>query len=526
MDGARSQPTGGLSSRTQAAVGALALVALTLLISAWLTHREVARVLEEQTRDQLAAIGARAAEDLRAPLAFASPLHIERIADDAFTHRDVASVRVSDTSGQTVALRLRQDPSRIEHSRALAISGAPQTLRTAEEVRVGSKRLGWACRTPVWGDSSPARLLGYVTVAGDAHADARIAGAFPRAAAAAGVASLGLSGLLAAWGASRLTRPVRRVADAVFALESGKTPADIPPTGPHETRRLAGAFNAMHRSLREARRRLEESNAELERQVSERTAQLEALNEALQQQMREKNDFIRSVGHDLGAPLRNIAGMATMILDEHAPTLPDDAVHWLERIGANVEIESVMLRELVDLSRASERAENLQSIRVGDVAHEVAATLATDLQSHDIELIIAPDLPTLRVDRTDLWMLLQNLTDNAIKYMGDAPTRRIEIGPLVTSGEVRGIVVRDTGPGIPEEEQPRLFRVFHRASTGAGSAGSGVGLSVVQSIVERWGGDVRVDSAPMRGAAFEISVAPDRLILPAQATATPSGDPG
>lgn len=526
MDGARSHPTGGLSSRTQAAVGALALVALTLVTSAWLTQREVARALDEQTRDDLTAISARAAEALRAPLVFSSAVQTERIADDAFTHRDVASVRIADAGGRTVALRLRQDPSRIDDSRALAVSAAPQSLRTPEEVRLGARRLGWACRTPVWGMGSPERLLGYVTVAASSDADARISGAFPRAAAAAGVASLGLAGLIAAWGASRLTRPVRRVAEAVSALESGQSPEDVPPTGPKETRRLASSFNAMHHSLRDARVRLEHANADLERQVRERTVQLQGLNDALIQQMREKNEFIRSVGHDLGAPLRNIAGMATMILNDHAEALPDDAVHWLERIGANVEIESVMLRELVDLSRATERVENIENVPVADVAREVAETLATDLQRADVELVIDDNLPTLRVDRTDLWMLLQNLVDNAIKYMGDVTTRRIEIRPLLAGASPAGITVRDTGPGIPEDEQPRLFRVFQRASTGAGSAGSGVGLSVVQSIVQRWGGDVRVDSAPRCGAAFEISLAPERLVCPVGATGDRTGEPG
>jgi len=507
----RDRRTTGVGSRTQAVGAALALVAATLLLFGALTNRELSAELEARIQRDIQTVSAHIAEELGRTGAYSSGAELERIADDAFTHTTIASVRISDDDGRALALRLRQDPSRIEDARALAISASPTSLRTSEEVLVGDDRLGWACRTPVWTGGSPQRLMGYVTVAGVDDAHGRIAGALPRAAVIAGAASLALSGVLGVWGASTLTRPIRRVADAAEALAEGRTPDDIHPAGPRETRRLAQAFNAMHRSLRDAHRRLEDSNADLEQQVHERTAQLRAVNDVLEQQMRDKNEFIRSVSHDLGAPLRNIAGMATMILDHHSKELSEDAIHWLERIGVNVEIESTMLRELVELSRTSQRAERLENIPVREIAEKLAVTLAPDLQRERIELVIADDLPVLRVDRTDLWMLIQNLTDNAIKYMGDSQTRRIIIEPLRDNDAVRGIVVRDTGPGIPESEHTRLFRAFHRASTCDGQEGSGVGLSVVLNIAERWGGEARVISSPGSGARFEISMAQERI---------------
>ncbi len=519
MDGAPPQPARGIGSRAQAAAAAVTLVALTLVLFGGLTQRELGYALEAQTRVELEAVGASIAEELRTPLAFTRAEHLERIAADAFTHTVIASVRIADEDGRALALQLRQDPSRLGDARAVAISASPTTLRTAEAVLAGKRHLGWACRTPVWSQDAPTRLLGYVTVTASNDRDTRLAAALPRAAAAAGALSLLISGLVAIWGAARLMKPIRQVAAAAADLRAGRTPDDIPHEGPRETRELADAFNAMHRSLSDARVRLEESNADLERQVHERTEQLRTMNTLLEQQMRDKNDFIRSVSHDLGAPLRNIAGMATMVLEEHADALPDDAVHWLERIGANVRIESNMLSELVELSRAAERTERLEDIHVRTVADELAASLAPDLTREKITLEIADDLPVLRVDRTDLWMLLQNLTDNAIKYMGASDTRRVTIAPLVRDGATRGVIVSDTGPGIPHNEQQHLFRAFQRASTGAGLAGSGVGLSVVQTTAERWGGDARVVSAPGEGARFEITLAPDRVVARATAPA-------
>lgn len=520
MAAALQQPSRGVGSRAQAAAAAVALVALTLVLFGGLTQREVGRALEDQTREELEAVGASIAEELRTPIAFASAEHLERLASDAFTHVAIASVRIADEDGRALALQLRQDPSRLHDARAIAISAAPASLRTAEPVHAGKRHLGWACRTPVWSTDSPTRLLGYVTVTASAERDGRLAAALPRAAAAAGALSLLFAGLVAIWGAARLMKPIRRVAAAAADLRAGRTPDDIPREGPRETRELADAFNAMHRSLTDARVRLEKSNADLERQVLERTGQLSTMNTLLEQQMRDKNDFIRSVSHDLGAPLRNIAGMATMVLEEHAGALPDDAVHWLERIGANVRIESDMLSELVELSRAAERTERLDNIHVRTIADELAASLAPDLARENITLEIARDLPTLRVDRTDLWMLLQNLTDNAIKYMGASETRRVTIAPLVRAGATIGLIVSDTGPGIPLNEQPHLFRAFQRASTGEGREGSGVGLSVVQNTAQRWGGDARVVSSPGQGARFEITLDPERVVA---STTAPNG---
>ncbi len=504
MERAPSHPK-GLSSSAQAIAAALALVALTLALSAFFTHRELTTALDAQTRAELETISARTAETLRTPMALRSAPLIERVADNAFTSTLVASVRVADHNGAALALRLREDPNQLAAAQTLAVSAAPKSLRTAEPVSSAREHLGWACKTPVWSTDSPARLLGYVTVAGRSEAPARLAAALPRAALTAAAVSTLLAGALAVWGASRLTRPIRRVAAAAAELQAGRAPADLPPQGPRETKRLAAAFNAMQRSLTEAR-------ADLEHQVAQRTAQLQTVNQLLEQQMLEKNDFLRAVTHDLGAPLRNIAGMAALVREEHEQDLSPEALRWLERIDANVRVETDMLTKLVELSRASQRAEHTEEVSAHTVAQELAKALEPDLQRERIELRTDPDLPTLRVDRTDLWMLLQNLADNAVKYMGDAPTRRVEITALYENDRPTGLAVTDTGPGVPLDEQPRLFRAFHRASTSAGREGAGVGLSVVKSIADRWNAKIKLISPPEGGCRFEITLPADRIL--------------
>jgi len=526
----------GVSSRAIAVMLTLALVLLGVGAFGALTRLELDRALADASRRELERVCERASMTLTTAGASLRPERAERAAAEAMRSPAVSSARVTDHAGRTLALRLREDPGLAEGARTLAVS-APQTpLRRAVDVTHAGSRLGWSCRAPVWSQGEPSRLLGYVTVAGPDDGAERVSASLPRAALIAGTAATLIAAPFALWAASGLTRPLRRVASAARALERGETPEPAPERGPREIRALASSFNAMASSLAEARGRLERSKADLEETVRERTGQLAAVNRALERQIELKNEFLRSVSHDLGAPLRNIAGMAALVLEEHKGTLPADAVERLERITANVEIESDMLTELLELSRTSERAERVEDVSVLATARELASGLGHDLEARRIAVELDEDLPVLRVDRTDLWMLLQNLIDNAMKYMGDAPERRIEVTALraaepgdgADGGAVCGFAVADTGPGIPEAERPRVFRAFQRASSAGGEPGKGVGLAVVQSIVERWAGTIELFSQTAGeggpgsgGTRFEVRAPADRI-----ARARPDGAAG
>ncbi len=497
---------------THALLLALAIVALTISLHAGLTHRAVSRAVEDAAMRELEGLGARAAMELAGPLERWDEGEIRRVVERMMTGQLLSSLTILDHRGDATLRRIRQDGAD-ERRRELAISAPSEPLRRAVRVRSGDEPLGWTCRTPVWSSGSPERLLGFIVVAGDDGSVRRAQAAVPSAALTAGALSVLLASPLAALGAARLVRPIRRVAQAAEALERGEDPGPLSSGGPRETRRLASSFNRMSGSLRAALGDLEAAKANLERKVEERTEQLATINAMLEDQVRAKNEFLRSVTHDLGAPLRNIAGMAELVLDENAGALPEEARRRLERITANVRIESDMLAELLELSRTVERAERVETIEVEGVARELSASLGDDLRRRRIELRIEPGLPTLRVDRTDLWMLLQNLTENAIKYMGDSPTRRVTIGPLA-AGLGAGFAISDTGPGIPEAERGRVFRVFERASTGRSESGRGVGLAVVRSIVERWSGNVTLECPPAGGSRFEVRVPASRRCDP------------
>ena len=143
----------------------------------------------------------------------------------------------------------------------------------------------------------------------------------------------------------RIFLPIRELASAANRIARGDYDARVATERPDEIGALARSFNEManrvkehQRALQVANENLAEANRDLERKVDLRTAELESSNKRLSSEIAEKEDFLRAVSHDLNAPLRNIAGMATMLLMKYRELFDDDIVHRLERIQKNVEV--------------------------------------------------------------------------------------------------------------------------------------------------------------------------------------------
>jgi signal transduction histidine kinase len=167
----------------------------------------------------------------------------------------------------------------------------------------------------------------------------------------------------------RIFLPIRQLVGATKQIAAGDLEASVAVHRPDLIGELARCFNEMarkvkeqqgklndaNRSLAEANVKLADANEGLEQKVTERTAQLEVANRRLSSEIAEKEDFIRAVSHDLNAPLRNIDGMATMLLLKHKGKLDEDVIHRLERIQKNVQMETDLIGELLELSRIKTR---------------------------------------------------------------------------------------------------------------------------------------------------------------------------
>ena len=312
----------------------------------------------------------------------------------------------------------------------------------------------------------------------------------------------------------QIFQPIRELVGATNRIAAGELDVRVAIDRADSIGDLARSFNAMIGTIRRhqldlqaANRQLEEANNDLEKKVTQRTSQLEMANRRLSSEIAEKEDFLRAVSHDLNAPLRNISGMTSMLLMKHGDKFDEEITHRLERIQKNVEAETDLIAELLELSRIKTRREKMELVEIGALVRELEEILENDLKSRGIELVLDTALPVVNGERSRFRQVFQNLIDNAIKYMGDGPTREIHVGCKVRATEAE-FYVRDTGLGIDPEDLDKVFYVFRRGKNGSGRniPGKGVGLSCVKSIVETYSGSIWVESELEKGSTFRFTV--------------------
>jgi PAS domain S-box-containing protein len=221
--------------------------------------------------------------------------------------------------------------------------------------------------------------------------------------------------------------------------------------------------------------------------------ELEAKNSELER-------FTYTVSHDLKSPLITIKGFLGFLEQDAASGNIARLKADMQRIAGATDKMQMLLNDLLDLLRIGRLVNPQQYIPFGELAQEAVELVHGQIQSRGIHVSIQEDLPTVFGDRRRLVEVLQNLVDNAAKFMGDQPQPRIEIG---LSGYERGLPifhVRDNGAGIDPLHHDRIFGLFNKLDTG--SEGTGIGLALVKRIVESHGGRIWVESEPAKGASF------------------------
>src|SRR4051812_25042940 len=245
------------------------------------------------------------------------------------------------------------------------------------------------------------------------------------------------------------------------------------------------------------RKRAEEEvqrlNEVLEERVRQRTAELEA-------STRELDAFAYSVSHDLRAPLRSLAGFSEVLLEDYAESLDEVGRGYLARIQANANRMGRMIDDLLDLSRATRVELRRERVDMTALAHEIVDDLRESDPDRQAEITVADRL-VAHGDPNLIRLVLLNLLGNAWKFTGNS-------APSVISVEHAGgddpsvVVVRDNGAGFDMRYVAKLFDPFQRLHSTSEFEGTGIGLAIVNRIVQRHGGRVWADSEPGRGASF------------------------
>jgi signal transduction histidine kinase len=201
--------------------------------------------------------------------------------------------------------------------------------------------------------------------------------------------------------------------------------------------------------------------------------------------------FTYSVSHDLRSPLITIRTFLGFVAEAVSNGNTQNLDADLDRIDKAAEKMGQLLGEILELSRVGRISNPPSEVLVEDLVKEVLELLSGRIAQHELEVQIAANLPVLYVDRPRVLEVFQNLIENSIKFMGDQPKPRIEIG-ATENGEEAVFFVRDNGSGINPAYQDKVFGLFSKLDSE--SEGSGVGLALVKRIVEVHDGRIWVES--------------------------------
>ena len=251
-------------------------------------------------------------------------------------------------------------------------------------------------------------------------------------------------------------------------------------------------------------------NARLFQEIQEKSQQLELAS-------KHKSQFLANMSHELRTPMNAVLGYTDLILDDIFGDVPPPIRETLERVKTNGQHLLALINDVLDLSKmeAGQLTLSLGDYAMGEVVHAVVSAVESLAAGKKLAFkAIAPaDLPPGRGDERRLTQVLLNLAGNAIKFtdVGEVSIEaRTADGAFVVS-------VSDTGPGISEADQQKIFEEFQQADSSSTrkKGGSGLGLSISRRIVELHGGRLWVESAPGAGSTFYFTV-PQRVERPAE----------
>ncbi|WP_339104063.1 MEDS domain-containing protein [Haloterrigena salinisoli] len=245
---------------------------------------------------------------------------------------------------------------------------------------------------------------------------------------------------------------------------------------------------------------------ELERRRYEET--LEETIDRLRQSNERLEQFAYAASHDLQEPLRMVSSYLQLIENEYESELDADGEEFLAFAVDGAERMRAMIDGLLAYSRVETQGDPFEPVDLEAVIDDVLTDLRLRIAESGAEIEVG-DLPTVSGDRNQLHQLFQNLLSNALEYSGDEPPR-VEIA-ATRDGPQWTVSVSDEGIGIEPAEQERIFEVFERLHSRAEYDGTGIGLALCQRIVERHGGEIRVDSEPGEGATFSVTF-PDSAV--------------
>jgi PAS domain S-box-containing protein len=242
---------------------------------------------------------------------------------------------------------------------------------------------------------------------------------------------------------------------------------------------------------------------------------------ALESANKELEAFSYSVSHDLRAPLRSINGFSQALLDDCADELGETGRDYLHRVMASSERMAELIDDLLQLSRITRSEMKREEVDLSRMVASIVSGIQDAQPERQVKFNIAPDLASHGDERL-LRVMLENLLSNSWKFTGKQPQGEIIFG-VEECGGIPAYFVRDNGAGFDMAYTGKLFAAFQRLHSTTEFDGTGVGLAIVQRVIQRHGGQVWAEGAVGEGATFYFTLQPQEEIESGGKTYSVSG---
>jgi signal transduction histidine kinase/DNA-binding response OmpR family regulator len=232
----------------------------------------------------------------------------------------------------------------------------------------------------------------------------------------------------------------------------------------------------------------------------------QSLNRELEKQSKFKDQFLSTMSHELRTPLNAVLGFSDLLTEERYGPLNDRQHRYVTHIHTGGKHLLRLINDILDLSKieAGRLQLAIENVALKTAFAEVLDTMRPLADKKSQTLVQNAAELGVRADNTRFKQILMNLLGNAIKFTPEGG--RIELSARDLGDKVR-VEARDSGPGIPLEEQKHIFEAFYRLRQSGKAEGTGLGLAITQSLVELHGGELGLESQPGLGSCFYFTLA-------------------
>ena len=262
---------------------------------------------------------------------------------------------------------------------------------------------------------------------------------------------------------------------------------------------------------------LRHSEEALEKKVEERTLELEKANQDLKRSNANLEEFAYAASHDMKEPIRKIHFFAERLKVRLAHKMEEEDLRYFERLEMGAKRMNTLIDDLLLYSHVNRGVATIETVDLNQMLSFVLDDLELHIEEKGAKIEIGP-MPTINGRPRQLQQLFENLIANALKYSKEGVKPLVSVSSqFISGGEASGhlpfvnmdnqyhlIEVRDNGIGFEQADAERIFNVFTRLHGNAEYRGTGVGLSIVQKIVENHKGHIWAESQPGEGATFNV----------------------